>query len=87
MSNRMRKNRARKTRVQLDSLTLVNPNAAGVDIGAREHFVAVPPERCDESVRSFSSLTPGLHALADWLVICCITTVAMESTGVYWVRL
>jgi transposase len=68
-------------------LAVVNPNAAGIDIGAREHWVAVPPDRAEESVRGFSALTPGLHELAEWLVKCGVTTVAMESTGVYWVPL
>jgi transposase len=74
-------------RVQEDSLAVVNVNAAGIDIGAREHWVAVAPDRCAEPVRSFSALTPGLQELADWLVQCGVTTVAMESTGVYWVPL
>jgi transposase len=59
--------------------------AAGIDIGARSHFVAVP-EGCDEqTVREFSTFTTGLNELADWLKQCGITTVAMESTGVYWI--
>jgi transposase len=82
-----KKKKAPRAQVQLDSLAVVNPNAAGIDIGAREHFVAVPPGRCEEPVRPFSALTPGLHELADWLSTCGVTTVAMESTGVYWVPL
>jgi transposase len=85
--SRSQKQRKTKVQMQLDALEVVNPLAAGVDIGAREHFVAVPPRCAEECVRSFSALTPGLHDLADWLVECGITTVAMESTGVYWVPL
>jgi Transposase len=66
---------------------LLEPDAAGIDIGAEEIFVAVPPDRDEESTRRFSSFTCDLHALADWLGRCRIQTVAMESTGVYWIRL
>ena len=76
-----------KMQIQLDSLEVVNPRAAGIDIGAREHWVAVPPSLSEDPVRSFSALTPGLRALVDWLVNCGITTVVMEATGVYWVPL
>lgn len=63
------------------------PNAAGIDVGAASHFVAVPVDRDDEPVREFSAFTTGLHALADWLQACGVATVAMESTGVYWIPL
>jgi len=66
---------------------VVQPNAAGIDLGATLHLVAVPPDRDAEPVRSFGTLTGDLHALADWLVTCKITTVAMEATGVYWIPL
>lgn len=68
-------------------LSLMNPDAAGVDIGSAAHFVAVPLDRDDEPVREFASFTGDLNALADWLERCGIKTVAMESTGVYWVPL
>lgn len=64
---------------------VLEPHAAGIDIGAEEIYVAVPPDRDENSVRRFSSFTGDLHALADWLVRCGIRTVAMESTGVYWI--
>ena len=64
---------------------LLEPNAAGIDIGAREMFVAVPPERDPHPVRVFDTFTADLNELADWLTACGITTVAMESTGVYWI--
>lgn len=69
------------------ALSLTHPNAAGIDIGSASHFVAVPPDRDDEQVREFKSFTADLHALADWLKACGIETVAMESTGVYWIAL
>lgn len=63
----------------------LNPNAAGIDIGSQTHYVAVPADRDHEPVRSFGCLTPDLHQMAKWLKSCNIETIAMESTGVYWV--
>jgi hypothetical protein len=68
-------------------LRRVNLNAAAVDIGSSEHYVAVPPGRASETVRSFGSHTADLHALSQWLKECGITSVAMESTSNYWVPL
>ena len=68
-------------------LKRINPNAAGIDCGAEEHYVAVPADREAAPVRSFTTFTTDLHRLADWLTACGITTVAMESTGVYWIPL
>ena len=67
------------------ALPITHPNAAGIDIGSASHFVAVPPDRDDEPVREFPSFTVDLNALADWLRSCGVDTVAMESTGVYWI--
>ena len=66
---------------------VLEPHAAGIDIGAREIFVAVPPDRDENPVRVFPTFPEDLEALADWLVECGITTAAMESTGVYWIPL
>ncbi len=66
---------------------VVHPDAAGIDIGATEIFVAVPVDRDQSPVRSFQTFTQDLCALADWLQQCGIQTVAMESTGVYWIPL
>jgi transposase len=63
------------------------PNAAGIDCGAETHYVAVPADRAATPVRSFKTFTAELHRLADWLTACGVTTVAMESTGVYWIPL
>jgi transposase len=70
-----------------EHLQQVNLNAAGIDIGSDRHVVAVPTGRDEVSVREFGAFTADLHALADWLTKCGITTVAMESTGVYWISL
>lgn len=67
------------------ALSITHPNAAGIDIGSASHFVAVPPDRDDEPVREFASFTADLNAMADWLKACRIDTIAMESTGVYWI--
>ena len=64
--------------------TIAHPHAAGIDIGSKEHYVAVPPERDLNNVRHFSAYTEGLLEMAQWLRQCGVTTVAMESTGVYW---
>jgi hypothetical protein len=62
------------------------PNAAGIDIGAREIYVAVPADRDDHPIRKCGTFTGDLHQMAEWLVSCGITTVAMESTSVYSFR-
>jgi hypothetical protein len=71
----------------LDDRPVLEPNAAGIDIGAREIFVAVPPDRAEDPVQVFSTFTEDLEKMAQWLVSCGVTTVAMESTGVYWIPL
>ena len=70
----------------LDQLEQVNRNAAGIDLAATVHSVAVPPGRDPEGdVRCFETFTADLEAIADWLTRCGVDTVAMESTGVYWI--
>jgi transposase len=66
-------------------LPIIHDRAAGVDIGSRFHVVGVPPELCDEAVQTFQAFTGDIVRMADWLVSIGIKTVAMESTGVYWV--
>ena len=68
-----------------EPLGVVHPEAAGLDIGAREIWVAVPADRDPMPVRAFGTFTPDLQALANWLSACQVQTVAMESTGVYWI--
>jgi transposase len=67
--------------------SIVNPHAAGIDLGSREHWVAVPPDRDTQSVQRFGTTTPQLEALAQWLKKCGVTHVAMEATGVYWIAI
>ena len=68
-------------------LSRVNFGAAGVDVGAGSHFVAVPENSCEQPVREFAAFTADLYRMADWLEECGVETVAMESTGVYWIPL
>jgi transposase len=63
----------------------INANAAGIDIGSERHYVAIDPIKSDTPVRSFGCYTPDLEEMANWLVDCGVNTVAMESTGVYWI--
>ncbi len=81
----MKKNKRKKQPV----FEQLNLNAAGIDIGSESHYVAVPPGRDKENqdVRSFGTFTSDLYAIANWLKKCKIDTVAMESTGVYWIPL
>ena len=66
-------------------LKMVNPTAAAIDIGSTMHMAAVNPDACDTPVRAFGTFTQDLHDLADWFKSCGVTSVAMESTGVYWI--
>jgi transposase len=75
----------RKTQKHL--LTIVNPHCAGIDIGAREHWVAINPEQSAHPVRCFSTFSDDLTACADWLASEGVEVVAMEATGVYWIPL
>lgn len=84
LQKRKRKN---KKGMCLADRPMVEAKAAGIDIGAREIYVAVPPDLDPEPVRVFASFTEDLNRLADWLVSIGIRTVAMESTGVYWIPL
>ncbi|WP_321574932.1 IS110 family RNA-guided transposase [Paraburkholderia franconis] len=63
----------------------VYPNAAGIDVGASSHWVAVPRTADDQPVREFGTMTGDLNAMADWLLACGVDTVALESTGIYWI--
>jgi transposase len=82
-----RRRRSPKPRVSPSVLERINANAAGIDCGSAEHFVAVPPDRDPTPVRSFQTFTADLYRLADWLRACGVTSVAMEATGVYWIPL
>ena len=79
-----KRKRKKKKGMCLSDRPMVEAEAAGIDIGAREIYVAVPPDLDPEPVRMFASFTEDLNRLADWLVSIGIRTVAMESTGVYF---
>lgn len=74
-----------KKSVKFERLDHINTNAAGIDIGSKSHFVAIPAGRDKEQVREFSTFTNSLLELVNWLKKIGITSVAMESTGVYWI--
>ena len=79
--------RRRRKGMCLEDRPILEQNAAGIDIGSREIFVAVPPDRDQNPVRVFATFTENLQDLAAWLLRCGVTTAAMESTGVYWIPL
>src|SRR5215831_16016449 len=79
--------RGRRKGMCLEDRPLLEANAAGIDIGAREIYVAVPPDRDEHPVRIFSTITADWQQMTRWLLDCGITTAAMESTGVYWIAL
>ena len=79
--------RSSRRRKKSSAMERINLDAAGIDIGASSHFVAVPEDRDERPVREFAAYTADLYQLADWLKACGIKTVAMESTGVYWIPL
>ena len=82
-----RKELARRLRSEDPGLEVVHPNAAGVDVGNSAHYVAVRPDRDSQPVRRFECFTADLNRLADWLESCGVKTVALQSTGVYWIPL
>jgi transposase len=82
-----RKELARRLRSEDPGLEVVHPHAAGVDVGNSAHYVALRPDRDSHPVRRFECFTADLHRLADWLQSCGVKTVALQSTGVYWIPL
>ena len=87
LNRTQRKDLARRLPSTDPGLEVMHPNAAGIDVGNSMHYVAVRPDRDPDSVRRFDCFTADLHRLADWLQQCGVTTVAMQSTGVYWIPL
>jgi Transposase len=85
MNRKQRRKLTRKIQSQDLSLEVVHTDAAGIDIGNESHYVAVPSTRDSQPVRRFGCTTGELKAMAEWLKQCRIRTVAMQSTGVYWV--
>lgn len=74
-----------RRRYKPTGLPIINDKAAAIDIGSRFHVAAVPPNLCEDPVQTFQAFTADLQRMADWLVSLGIETVAMESTGVYWI--
>jgi transposase len=74
-----------RRRYQPTGLPIINDKAAAIDIGSRFHVAAVPPNLCDDPVQTFQAFTADLQRMANWLLSLGIETVAMESTGVYWI--
>jgi hypothetical protein len=86
MNRKQRRELARKIQADDVSLEVVHPDAAGIDIGNECHYVAVPSKRDPEQpLRRFGCVTAELKTMAEWLKQCRIRTVAMQSTGVYWI--
>ena len=85
LNRKQRKEFERMFNAESPELEIVHPNAAGINIGNESHFVSVQPLVYQEPVREFGSWTADLHRLAGWLKSCGVKTVAMESTGVYWI--
>src|SRR6266567_8095909 len=85
LTRRRRKELARRIWSDKPGLDVVHHDAAGIDIGSREHYVAVGPDRDTEPVRVFGCFTTELHRLAKWLKVCGIKSVVRQSTGVYWI--
>src|ERR1700756_3029982 len=85
MNRKQRRELTRKLQSEELSLEVVHPDAAGIDIGNESHYVAVPPTRDSQPVRCFGCTTTELKVMATWLKQCRIRTVAMQSTGVYWI--
>jgi transposase len=86
MKKRTPNAKKQKNKVSIDHYwEPINPNAAGIDVGSREHWVCIPADRAGQTVRRFGASTPELEAMADWLKAAGVTSVAMEATGVYWI--
>ncbi len=85
MNRKQRRDMMRKIQSEDLRLEVVHPDAAGIDIGNESHYVAVPPSRDSQAVRRFGCTTVELKAMAQWLKQCRIRTIAMQSTGVYWI--
>jgi transposase len=85
MNRKERKEWQRRLYAEDAGLEVVHPDAAGIDVGNASHFVAVPPDRDEQPVQEFGSWTADLRRMAEWLKRCRIRSVAMQSTGVYWV--
>ena len=85
LDRKQRREMTRKIQSEDLSLEVVHPDAAGIDIGNESHYVAVPPTRDSQPVRRFGCTTAEVKEMAVWLKQCAIRTIALQSTGVYWI--
>ena len=85
MNRAQRRELGRQVAASDPGLSIVHPNAGGIDVGNGSHFAAVPPDRDPNPVREFGCWTAALHQMAAWLQSCRIDTVALQATGVYWI--
>jgi transposase len=85
LNRQQRKELQRKFDADSAELVIVHAHAAGIDVGSGSHFVSVPPDRDETPVREFGSWTSDLRKMANWMKSCGITSVVMQSTGVYWI--
>src|ERR1700681_1022458 len=85
LNRKQRRELARRLQAADPGLEVMHPHARGIDVGNSSHYVAVRPDRDPDPVRRFDCFTADLQRLADWLQQCGVTTVAMQSTGVYWI--
>src|SRR6267143_3884948 len=86
-NRKAKKELARRLQSANPGLEVVHPHAAGIDVGNSAHYAAVRPDRDSQPVRRFECFTADLYRLADWLQNCGVQTVALQSTGVYWIPL
>jgi hypothetical protein len=86
-NRKAKKELARQLQSEDPGLAVLHPHAAGIDVGNGAHYVAVRPDRDPQPVRRFECFTADLYRLADWLHSCDVKTVALQSTGVYWIPL
>lgn len=87
LNRQQRRELARKLTAENPGLEIVNRNVAGIDVGNESHYVAVTPGCDPQPVREFGSWTADLERMADWLKVCGVEMVVMQSTGVYWMAL
>jgi transposase len=85
MKNTSNKQKSQERQSSSVSLPVLFPDTAGIDIGSKSHFVAVPSERDNNPIREFATFTADLHKMVNWLKECKIKTIIMESTGVFWI--